>query len=558
MFLCCGRSKEEKEKEHDRPTTATATINEKEEPIIVANAPPPAVVAEIAPPPRVSEEMDYARARRKVEERELERTRSQISGRSLSVREERTTTRMPPPAMLTLGGDRRESSGGGGGGFLGLPSPAISSPASPRLMEEEMNNDEDDWARVVMESVSRAGSTYEGEKSRPVTPAVVVVDPEEKEEVAVPAAKAESLPPQVQEEEMEEEDVEGKEDEKEAPVVDEHNLLYISADAAASFMNYEAVQAPPTPLSSLPPTDDKQDEEPVQEVIEDASELDKQLLRASIDSNQPHTSLYIPAEAAATFINYDAALAPPTPAASISDAGDTPKRGSLITPPPRSPSPAPSFALSERILNDKRASTISVVSTIAAAAASAALDRYALASKRQSMLSTYSYTSYYSRPSSPAPPTNHRLSQLRGSTPTPRSGSPTTTCRFSDASGPSTEVQLLPYMTPLTSQLLPRLDKLLSTTSILSHYSRWESAMSLRREVRAFIASGVDDFLDPAGDIDNAAGLQKAVDAFVARGKGVIDAAADDAEDEAAVGKGMFGDVRAFWAGGRGSGVVAV
>ena len=82
--------------------------------------------------------------------------------------------------------------------------------------------------------------------------------------------------------------------------------------------------------------------------------------------------------------------------------------------------------------------------------------------------------------------------------------------------------------------------------------------MSLRREVRAFIASGVDDFIDPTGDIDNSAGLQKAVDAYVARGKGVIDSAADDAEEEAAVGKGMFGDVRAFWAGGRGSGVVAL
>jgi hypothetical protein len=613
-FLCCGRKAVKNTEDDKRPATAT---NEKED------APNSTEVA-TAPPVRMSEEMDYARERREAEERELERTRSHISGRSI-MGDERPAKPAPPRLSLTsqrnslpMGAEKRES-----GGFLNLPSP-VTSPISPKL-DHDVEESDEDWARGVLESVSRSGSLRGG--SRPVTPAVVVSDSELRRAEILHGPDGTSYPSCFDKTETRLNTADA-----------DKTSLYINQDDAEAFITYDANgQAPPTPqipqdfpthfgkfekidrppmepcvFPEVPKPKEKESietpvfeaidfdnikhddviivsekkEEKKEEVVEEkVPEIEAPTFapltldnhRASFESTNRQTSMYIGADVAATFMDFNAALnaslAPPTPA--MSDVDENDKRDSLSaisirdSLPVRSVSPAPSY-LSERILNDKRSSTISIVSTIASHAASAAQERHALATKRTSTLSAYSFTSIYStRPNSPCPPQNHRLSILRG-TPTPRSGTPTSMhsdtsdsttssgSRLSDASNasePSSEAQLLPYLAPLTAQLLPKLDKLLSTTSILSHYSRWEQAMSLRREVRAFIASGVDDFLDSDGDIENPHGLQKAVDAFLARGKVCLDAAPE--EEEESNGKGMFGDVRAFWASGRGS-VVAV
>jgi len=346
-----------------------------------------------------------------------------------------------------------------------------------------------------------------------------------------------------------------REEKKEVEVGDDASI-YITSEAAATFINYNFETLPPVPsILEKEPEQEEEDEEEQEEekVVETQPEPERALTPnpPKTPVQDEHTSLYITPDAAASFINFDASLAPPTPAASFSgDANEAPRH---ISAPVRCPSPAPSFAISEYesdIRNSKRASTLSTISTIAQAAASAAIERHSIASKRMSSLSTYSTASFYStRPSSPAPPTNNRLSLLRGASPTYSSRPNTAKTNASKKSN----AHLLPHLSPLTGQLLPCLDKLLSTTSILSAYTRWETAMGLRREVRAFVASGVDEFLDEDGDIENEAGLRKAVDAFLARGQRVQDAAVSDGDDSTndprASGK-LFGDVRAFWAGG--------
>lgn len=545
MFFCCGR----KAKAVDAPAADQVTEKRLSSTSLNATAtssPEQRQQQQQQPatqPPAPTEFMDYARARREAEERELERVRSEISGLS-TVREEQqareSMKQQPLRVSLTSVGSE---------GFLGLPlSPGA--PQSPRLQDARQGEGEDDWARHVMESVSRAGSTYEGDKSRPVTPSIMLdgaeIDEEEHIRAASPVPRAQTpvkepkADTQEPEPEMEKEKAES---------------LYITPDAAAAFINYHHEPVPVPPIPTVEPEEDEE-EEPQQP--EEPAEPKRESMPAH-KHEEDHTSLYITPDHAAAFINFDAALAPPTPAASFS--GDEAEKTAIrtsLTHPARCPSPAPSIAISEYetdALNTKRLSTLSTISTIAASAAAAAIERHSIAGKRMSGLSTYSTASYYStRPSSPAPPINNRLSQLRGTMTSPAPPSRLSIFSTEESVKESNEAHLLPYLSPLTSQLLPKLDKMLSTTSILSAYSRWETAMSLRREVRAFIASGVDDYLDEDGQVEEEAGLKKAVDGFLVRGRRVQDAedaaTADDVVENNGRGESkMFGDVRAFWAG---------
>lgn len=455
MFFCCGRSTPKEAP--DAPTDIDPPVLDKsldDSPLSsetysninihsntnIHNEKPAALAPSPAPQ---REEMDYARSRRSAEDRERrdaemreqERKRSEISAMD-----------GPSPLTLSISATTLKPEGG----YLSQNSPRI---------EEKVEVVEDDWAKDLIESVSRAGSTHEGDKSRPVSPTprvevsqpqvVVVVQPKEEEE---------------------------------------RSSQYISAVSAASFMDFDA-------------------------------------------SLLPH--------------------APPTPAQSVNGtpaSSNVAQMGSA-----RCPSPAPSVSISlheaakdqEAIYASRRNSAISIISTIAAAAATCALKRHASAAshrRNKSNLSAHSFAStlYSTRPNSPNPPTNNRLSTLRGMRMSMESSRPSldlsrpsmdssveSSVRDSFETTSTIEAKgedlLEPMLMPLTANLLPSLDRLLSTTSILSNYSRWESAMGLRREVRAFVASGVDDFLDEeTGFVLKVAPLKRSVESFVARGR-VID-----------------------------------
>jgi hypothetical protein len=543
MFFCCGKLKK---KGADASPPAAEQNVERRLSNSTVNATPVNAPEQPAAtlPPAPTESMDYARARREAEERELERVRSEISGLS-TVREEQTT-RQPLRLSLTSVQNEKDK------GFLGLPT-SPGAPSSPRLQENKEGGSEDDWARTVMESVSRAGSTYEGDKSRPVTPSIMLdgaeIDDDDDESV-----RAASPPPRAQTPVKEEPKVVERQPSPEPDYEQQSEKaesLYITPDAAAAFFNYSRESLPVHSMPVEEPAEEPEAEEPEPEIQRKSIEVRKQ-------EEPDHTSLYITPDVAAAFINFDNSLAPPTPAASFTeDSEDKHTTRTSLPYPARCPSPAPSIGFSEYetdALHTKRFSTLSTISAIAASAAAAAIERQSIASNRMSGLSTYSTTSYYStRPSSPAPPMNHRLSQLRGATTSPPPMSRLSVFSTEEDIKKSSEAHLLPYLSPLTSQLLPKLDKILSTTSILSAYARWETAMSLRRDIRAFVESGVDDYLGEDGEIENEAGLKKAIDLFVARGRRVQDAEdEDDFVDTTTRGESkVFGNVRAFWAGGK-------
>lgn len=106
-----------------------------------------------------------------------------------------------------------------------------------------------------------------------------------------------------------------------------------------------------------------------------------------------------------------------------------------------------------------------------------------------------------------------------------------------------------PFVAPLISDLLPALDLQLSKTSILSQYTVWEAAMSLRREVRAFLASGVEEHLligDDGGVADvNEEKIKKVIDGFLQRGRKVQEGASTSSRNIDS-GEGM-GKAREFW-----------
>ena len=295
MFFCCGGSKKAAEPkvpadlpaQTERRLSATSTIRQQ-------NAAPPATTVEASQPPPVMESMDYSRARREAEERELERVRSEISG---SPHEEPRTHQL------------RISVGSGGGNDTGFLSPSVT---SPRLeTSNAMSEQEDDWARAILDSVSRAGSTYGGDKSRPVTPSIHISEPEE---IGLPPPsptrdepQSPKLPqPQPQQEILHQQEEE--EDDDDDSKFEDHTSLYLTHDAAAAFMNYNHEEEEPVPAVPKPAPEFVQlVEEP--KAVEELKPEPKGPVLAAVPQDE-HTSLYITADAASSFINFDASLAP--------------------------------------------------------------------------------------------------------------------------------------------------------------------------------------------------------------------------------------------------------
>lgn len=477
MFLCCGR-RGTPAKGQNSPQQIDDDDEPNQELVTAGNAPARIPAVESAPPAPLRVEMDYVRARRDSEDK-MERDREHRKSLYLT-----------------------------------------------QTMEKTLEDDDNDWARDLMDSVSKAASTYTGLQSRSATPEV-----EEEMEKEVEVKKAEA--PEAKSEAKPEAKPEAPAEEEKKEVVEldikRHTSLYISAEIAASYMDYESFAAPPMP--TLMPV--KVEESVVQEPFDDIHyESEPEPEQEKTDEEQAgvrrHTSLYISATAAAAYINYDSCLnlgiapvAPPTPAASISDC-ETSRPQFLPLGLISSPSPAPSI----------KRSTITDISDIAAAAAAVATVRQALAGSRLSGASTYSVQSEYSvsssystRSSSSGPPPIKRVSMLR-----------IPVRRLSDSSSMDNETyeeKLAAILVPLTSQLLPKLDKLLSNTSILSNYGQWESAMSLRRDAREFVANGADDYLcEHTGAVENSEKLKNIVDSYMSRGRAVdAQGAADESVD---------------------------
>lgn len=238
--------------------------------------------------------------------------------------------------------------------------------------------------------------------------------------------------------------------------------------------------------------------------------------------------------------------------------------------------------------NPKRASQISTYSSIIApAAAQAALTRQLSTRSTASRpghgknASIGSFISIlnpsFSRPTTPAKPAN-RLS-MEG-TPGPAKSRPfsalsiaesaytesiySSRCSTPDAGFkvtlpvPKSNIALdehklvAPHVDCLKTSLLPQLDALLANTSILAHYSIWEKAMSLRREVRAFLAVGIEEcvMLDGEGEVDEVKmdKLGREVKGFTERGEDVRRAAERQGMGEGSEkGKEEGKRVRSFW-----------
>ena len=454
MFLCCGRRGATSKDQGQLPPPDNGSRADSATGVIGS-----------APAPQRAE-MDYERARREARETEEKREEYKEGDRDGAVEASNKSL------------------------FL-----------TPTLEASAHMEGEDDWAQDLMDSVSKAASTYTAFQSRPCTPAVFV---DEYKQDVTPKSPAK----------------EAAEDEK------PHNSLYISADMASTFMDYESFNAPAIPAQPK-----------LEARRSDVSTIPDKAMEGLSDRRNCDTSLYITPSAASAFINYDSCLgsgAPPTPAASISDCPDS-QHQYVLPPLERTLSPPVSFNFSnyDDCITARRASSISTMSSIASEAATAALDRKALAGNRMSVMSTYSVGSAYSesssystRPSTPAVISTRgvsmRLSMLR-----------MPTRRFSVSSAASEmhdQEKLETILVPITAQLLPKLDKLLSNTSILSNYSRWESAMGLRRDARAFVASGADEYLcEETGHVRDVAGLKKAIDSYVARGSAIqLDGDVDD------------------------------
>ncbi|KAI5782591.1 hypothetical protein EDC01DRAFT_780333 [Geopyxis carbonaria] len=116
---------------------------------------------------------------------------------------------------------------------------------------------------------------------------------------------------------------------------------------------------------------------------------------------------------------------------------------------------------------------------------------------------------------------------------------------------PADHPGLTEHLQPLVDIVLPVLDGILANTSVLSQYALWESTMTLRREIRAFIASGVEDYLcvNDAGEIEMVSEdiMAKHVRAFVERGDKIKKEVEKRNLGGAPQGEGRLMKVRSFW-----------
>ncbi|TGZ82310.1 hypothetical protein EX30DRAFT_388630 [Ascodesmis nigricans] len=245
---------------------------------------------------------------------------------------------------------------------------------------------------------------------------------------------------------------------------------------------------------------------------------------------------------------------------------DNDDNNKLDSAPPRSTSDDASFNPTPR-----RNSALSTYSSIIApAAAAAALSRHS-SLKRPSSPSILNPSfsrsqtpsnrfSAQSKSSSIYPPSSHRFSG-QSLAPRPFSALSITESAYStDSSRTATPEPQIPrqliapaehplleeHVQPLKTILLPALDALLANTSILESYSVWEKAMGLRREVRAFLASGLEEWVVVVeGEVVGVKeGVQKVVGAFVERG----DEVRRGAGGAGAAGRGEgLERVRSFW-----------
>ena len=140
MFFCCGRSTPA----DDEPAAAAPQADRSLGSASTLAA--PQAVSQFVEKQPISphrESMSYERERRQKQDQELERTRSPIASADSAA----AASIAPAPLTLSISSARANMEGG----FL--------SPKSPRIEDTQKPAEEDDWARDLMETVSRTGSS---------------------------------------------------------------------------------------------------------------------------------------------------------------------------------------------------------------------------------------------------------------------------------------------------------------------------------------------------------------------------------------------------------------